>query len=70
MSEEKRRINAGDSVRLYWNDNTVVVGIVEARPCEGDELWYIRKNDGVVMAVNTRSSNFDVMYREHMEPTK
>lgn len=66
---EKREIRVGDEVVVYLADSPVKMGIVEATPREGDELWYVRDHNGYLMAFNSKALHFTYMAKQWPDKT-
>ena len=55
-----RDIKEGDTITAYWTlDRTQLTGIVENRPANSGDLWYLRLKDRTLVAINPMCADFE-----------
>ena len=61
-----RRINIGHSVTVYYNNGDKIIGVVEHTPENSGDLWFVRRNDGMVVALNPSCSELSHIARRNI----
>ena len=55
-----RDIHEGDTVSAYFTaDGQAITGVVENKPGNPGDMWYIRTSNGTIVAINPSCANLE-----------